>query len=225
MDQNQPKLTPSVVIKKKWYQKDSGIVLLLIFFFPVGIYLMWKHAKWSKTAKWIVTGCFITYVIWINSFAYSQQKTSITTSSTSVTKVTFPSPTIEVVEIKEEVKQEPTQQTETSKAETKNEPIVPPEYRSALRKANSYSSTMHMSKQGVYDQLVAEFGEKFSPEAAQYAIDNVTADWNTNALAKAKTYQDTMSMSPAAIRSQLVSSSGEKFTEAEADYAIQHLND
>jgi hypothetical protein len=82
-----------------------------------------------------------------------------------------------------------------------------------------------MSKKSVYDQLVAEFGEKFSPDAAQYAVDNVIADWNANALAKAKTYQDTMSMSPEAIRSQLVSSYGEKFTEAEADYAIQHLND
>jgi hypothetical protein len=118
-----------------------------------------------------------------------------------------------------------TTQTVTGNIETKSEPTVPPEYRSALKKATSYAKTMHMSKKSVYDQLVAEFGEKFSPEAAQYAVDNVIADWNANALAKAKTYQDTMSMSPEAIRSQLVSSYGEKFTEAEADYAIQHLND
>ena len=83
---------------------------------------------------------------------------------------------------------------------------------------------MHMSKKGVYNQLVSEYGEKFSPEAAQYGVDNVKADWNANALAKAKTYQDTMNMSPAAIRNQLTSDAGEKFTEAEADYAIQHLN-
>ncbi len=102
---------------------------------------------------------------------------------------------------------------------------VPREYKSALNKAAFYANTMHMSKRGVYDQLVSEYGEKFSAEAAQYAIDNVKADWNANALAKAKFYQNTMNMSPAAIHDQLTSEYGEKFTKAEADYAIQHLND
>lgn len=102
---------------------------------------------------------------------------------------------------------------------------VPREYKSALSKAASYANTMHMSKRGVYDQLVSDYGEKFSAEAAQYAVDNVKADWNANALAKAKNYQNTMNMSPAAIHDQLTSEYGEKFTTPEADYAIQHLND
>ena len=102
---------------------------------------------------------------------------------------------------------------------------VPREYKSALNKAASYANTMHMSKRGLYDQLVSEYGEKFSAEAGQYAIDNVKADWNANALAKAKNYQNTMNMSPAATHDQLTSEYGEKFTKAEADYAIQHLND
>jgi hypothetical protein len=102
---------------------------------------------------------------------------------------------------------------------------IPREYKSALNKASSYANTMHMSKRGVYDQLVSEYGEKFSAVAAQYAIDNVKADWNANALVKAKSYQDTMNLSPSAIHDQLTSEYGEKFTEAEADYAIQHLND
>lgn len=33
---------------------------------------------------------------------------------------------------------------------------------------------MNMSKASIYDQLVSEDGEKFAPEAAQYAIDNLT---------------------------------------------------
>ena len=45
---------------------------------------------------------------------------------------------------------------------------------------------MHMSKAGIYDQLTSEHGEKFSAEAAQYAVDNLNADYNENALAKAK---------------------------------------
>lgn len=101
---------------------------------------------------------------------------------------------------------------------------VPAEYKSALTKATSYSKMMHMSKQGIYDQLTSEYGEKFSLEAAQYAIDNLQADWNANALAKAKSYQTTMSMSPAAIYDQLISEHGEKFTAAEAQYAVDNLN-
>jgi TM2 domain-containing membrane protein YozV len=104
-------------------------------------------------------------------------------------------------------------------------PAVPAAYKSALAKATSYSKTMHMSKAGIYDQLTSEYGEQFPPEAAQYAVDNVQADWNANALAKAKSYQDQMSMSPEAIRDQLSSAYGEKFTVDEAEYAIQHLSD
>jgi hypothetical protein len=130
--------------------------------------------------------------------------------------------------IKEEAttsKPEEKQEEKPAATITSKQPNVPTEYKSALNKATTYANTMHMSKKGVYNQLVSEYGEKFSPEAAQYAIDNVKADWNANALAKAKTYQDTMSMSPASIRNQLISDYGEKFTETEADYAIQHLND
>lgn len=83
---------------------------------------------------------------------------------------------------------------------------------------------MNMSKQGIYDQLISEHGEKFTSDEAQYAIDNVKADFNKNALKKAKSYQETMSMSPAAIKDQLTSEHGEKFTQEEADYAIKNLN-
>lgn len=84
---------------------------------------------------------------------------------------------------------------------------------------------MSMSKVAIYDQLTSEYAEKYSPEAAQYAVGNLKADYNANALKKAKSYQDTMAMSPEAIRDQLTSENGEKFTPEEADYAVQHLND
>lgn len=99
------------------------------------------------------------------------------------------------------------------------------EQKNALRKAESYAKTMHMSKQGIYDQLTSEYGEGFDKEAAQYAIDNIEWDWNANALAKAKSYRDTMSMSKNKIYDQLISQFGEKFTKEEAQYAIDHLDD
>lgn len=109
--------------------------------------------------------------------------------------------------------------------EKKSKPKVSFEFRNALIKAETYSETMHMSKRGIYDQLVSEYGEQFPADAAQYAIDNMKADFKINALAKAKTYQAEMNMSKSAIYDQLISEYGEKFTPQEAQYAIDHLND
>ena len=114
--------------------------------------------------------------------------------------------------------------SENTIVENKVEDNIPTEYKSALKKAKSYSDIMNMSKAGIYDQLTSEYGEKFTAEAAQYAIDNVEADWKENALKKAKSYQETMSMSPSAIYDQLVSEYGEQFTAEEAQYAIDNLN-
>ena len=103
------------------------------------------------------------------------------------------------------------------------EAATPIEYKNALRKAESYSDMMNMSKAGIYDQLTSDAGEGFAPEAAQYAIDNLQADYNKNALEKAKSYQEMMAMSKDAIYDQLTSDAGEKFTPAEAQYAINNL--
>ena len=129
------------------------------------------------------------------------------------------------IESEQEVSQNNNKNTTAeNKSENKVEDNIPTEYKSALRKAKLYADTMNMSKTGIYDQLTSEYGEKFTVEAAQYAIDNITVDWKENALKKAKSYQETMSMSPAAIYDQLISEYGEKFTAEEAQYAIDNLN-
>lgn len=116
--------------------------------------------------------------------------------------------------------------TSINSSSSSSKPDVPSDYKSALRKATSYATTMDMSKAGVYDQLTSDYGEGFSPEASQYAIDNLTdINWNENALAKAKDYQNEMDMSPDSISEQLTSDYGEKFTSDEAAYALQHLSD
>ena len=82
---------------------------------------------------------------------------------------------------------------------------------------------MQMSKQATYDQLISEQGGQFAAEEAQYAVDNLQADYKANALEQAKSYQETMNMSHEAIRDQLVSEYGGQFTQEEADYAIDNL--
>lgn len=97
------------------------------------------------------------------------------------------------------------------------------EYKSALNKAEIYAKNMHLSKARLYEQLTSEYGEKFPPEAAQYAIDTLVVNWKENALKKAQSYSVNMSMSDSAIYDQLVSVYGEKFTPEEAQYAIDNL--
>lgn len=99
------------------------------------------------------------------------------------------------------------------------------EFKNALKKAESYSEMMNMSKERIYQQLISEHGEKFPEEAAKYAIENIEADWNENALKTAKSYQESMSMSKDRIYDQLVSEHGEKFTKEQAQYAIDHLDE
>ncbi len=51
-----------------WYRKTWGIILMLILFFPVGIYLMWKYKKsWNLYVKIVVSICVI--LIFIGAFA------------------------------------------------------------------------------------------------------------------------------------------------------------
>lgn len=118
---------------------------------------------------------------------------------------------------KEEPKEEPKEEAK------KEDDGVSREFKSALTKAYTYAETMHMSKKGIYNQLISEHGEGFPEDAAQYAMDNIEFDWKANALKKAETYAETMSMSNSAIYEQLISEHGEQFTEEEAQYAVDNL--
>lgn len=111
-----------------------------------------------------------------------------------------------------------------SSSSSKSEPKMTAQQRAALNSAKTYSSDMHMSKQGILDQLTSDSGDKFSQSDAQFAVDHLKADWNENALKSAETYQKEEDMSTEEIRDQLTSDSGEKFTPDQANYAIQHLS-
>lgn len=103
------------------------------------------------------------------------------------------------------------------------EDATPAEYVAALGKATLYANEMHMSKIALHEQLISEYGEQFTEDAADYAVEKVKANWKENALNKAKMYQKEMDMSRKAIYDQLISEYGEGFTKEEADYALKHL--
>jgi hypothetical protein len=65
----------------KWFQKQSGIIILLIIFFPVGLYLMWKNNLWTKKTRWIVTIALLVIVV----LGQNGKTTSSSSSSNSST--------------------------------------------------------------------------------------------------------------------------------------------
>jgi len=119
--------------------------------------------------------------------------------------------------------QETKQSTSSTKEQPKQEPAnpqVPMEHRQALMMAEQYLKTMPFSKQGLYDQLTSEAGNKFPSEAAQYAVDNVKTDWKENAAKAAANYLKIMPMSKDELVEQLSSSAGDKYTLEEAQYGV-----
>ena len=64
--------------------------------------------------------------------------------------------------------------------------------------------------------------DRHSPEAAQYAVDTIDADWNQQALKSARFYRESMAMSHGAIYDQLTSEA-EGYSASEAQFAIDNL--
>lgn len=54
--------------KLPWYKQPAIIILLLIFFFPVGLLLMWVNTNWNKKVKIAITGFFLFMVV-VGSFS------------------------------------------------------------------------------------------------------------------------------------------------------------
>lgn len=62
--------------RKKWYQKTFWIIIALLLFFPAGLFLMFKYAKWNNLIK---LGVLILLVI---IFAkYSEYSSGVTAPS------------------------------------------------------------------------------------------------------------------------------------------------
>lgn len=49
--------------KPGWYENKAAVILWLIFFFPAGLYGIWKSSQFSDKAKWIVTGFFAFLIV------------------------------------------------------------------------------------------------------------------------------------------------------------------
>jgi len=117
-----------------------------------------------------------------------------------------------------------TGRSETEDKTENPEEKVSREFSNALEQAKKYNKSLHMSKDGLFQQLTSEYGANFPEDAAQYAIDNLDADYKENALKSAEDYNKALHMSKDALFHQLISEHGAQFTEEEAQYAIGHID-
>ena len=204
-----------------------GQVLLWIFFLPImAIIAIWRSQRLKTPMKIALTGLIVLALV----LYYRPRGGKATPAAVQPTQ----RPAIVATErpVQPRVTEVPATRkpTATPKPTAKPTPKptedpTPKEYRNALAKAQLYVDMMYMSKARLHDQLTSPYGEGFSEEAAQYALEHVKADWKKNALMTARNYRDNLHMSPAAIQNQLTSPYGEKFTQEEAQYAMEHLDD
>ena len=201
-----------------------GRVLLWIFFLPImGIIAIWQSQRLKTPWKIVLTGLIILALI-LNYWPRGKKTPATSQATAGQTVVTTEQATEPKVTSIPATKKPTATPKPTPKPTPKStEDPTPKEYRNALAKAQTYVNLMHMSKARLHDQLTSPYGEGFSEEAAQYALEHVKADWKENALKMAETYSSTMHMSKARIYDQLTSEYGEQFTAEEAQYAVDTI--
>lgn len=91
------------------------------------------------------------------------------------------------------------------------------EYANVVNTAKNYLSFMAFSRKGLIDQLVYE---GYSQESAEYAVDNIGADWNQQCAKVAKNYLDYMSFSRDGLYQQLAY---EGFTDEQIQYGLSQV--
>lgn len=100
--------------RKKWYQKDGWIIFFIIFFFPLGLFLMWR-SQWNKIIKLGFTSFFLIVVIsGISSNTpkkYSGDNTNSSSSSQSTKEITENQTTASYEIIRRDIYGDPTEET------------------------------------------------------------------------------------------------------------------
>lgn len=97
--------------------------------------------------------------------------------------------------------------------------------KNAYKAAKNYLAFMSFSKDGLINQLSSEYGDGYSVEDAEFAVnyleENGEVDWNEQAYKAAKNYLNTMSFSLDNLINQLESDAGDKYTHEQAVYGAE----
>lgn len=86
--------------KSRWYDNKTVVLVLLVVFFPAGLYALWKNTGFSKRTKGIVTG--VVAVVFVAAAMNTDKQTSSRPSppakAPAVAPVSVPPPVPQAVE-------------------------------------------------------------------------------------------------------------------------------
>lgn len=68
--------------REPWHKRTITIVLLLVFFFPAGLVLLWQRQDWSAQRRWVITG--VTAIVVLIALASPNSQTQTTVQVTPV---------------------------------------------------------------------------------------------------------------------------------------------
>ncbi|MCR4941071.1 MAG: Ltp family lipoprotein, partial [Treponemataceae bacterium] len=185
---------------------------------------------WSEAPSGI-TGLQVAYST--NKNMKASQKKNVKASATSLLIKDLNQSTTYYIRIRTYNKSSETKKktysdwSKIKKCETKGTPDDPSTWtmgqKQALKSAESYLNFSSFSKKGLYEQLSSEYGEGFTRDEAQFAVDHVKVNWKQEALESAESYLSFGSFSKKGLFDQLTSEYGEAFTKEEAQYAIDNV--
>lgn len=94
----------------------------------------------------------------------------------------------------------------------------------ALIYAEERLETQHFSESELLEDLTSEYGEVYSQNAAEYAVENVDVDWNEEALEAAESYVEHSHFSYDGLHHQLTAESADNYTDEQARYAVDNVD-
>ncbi len=195
----------------KFYTKAWFMWVMLIFFAPVGIFLMWKfHPEMKKNTKIILTVVFAILFLAIAFGGNSDETTTNNDSSNSNSNTnTVSKVKVEVIDF--------SGMSESEILTWCKEKNLNCDFK------REYSDTV--AKDGYIKQSVnaTEQVTEGSKITVTYSLGKEPTTEQKNALRKAESYAKTMNMSKQGIYDQLTSEYGEGFDKEAAQYAIDNI--
>lgn len=110
---------------------------------------------------------------------------------------------------------------EPTKVPTARPTPITPIYLEAASKAQKYVDSLHLSEEGLRDRLTSK-QDNYTQDMAQYAIENIHADYHNNAFIIAQRLQAQGVTDPLDLMKKLTDSHY-KFTPADAEFALRQL--
>lgn len=137
----------SKTMTKKWYQKTWFIITMLICFFPVGLYLMWKYSNWKKIIKVIITATFILFCFLLGGDSETTSLQPENTTDTTVSLNIYENETTTKIDTTKEFITQ-TQSTEYEKSTTDKQNTT--EKQTTTQKQTTTKKTNYYSKANYY---------------------------------------------------------------------------